>query len=61
MSYIIIKKIKSLNGQILPVILINSQEEIMEIDDREKAEEMADILNINSDSGHEYKVKKIGD
>ena len=61
MSYLIIKEIKSDNGKILPVVLLDSQADVMEFDNREEADKMAAVLNINSDSGHNYRVKKIGE
>jgi len=61
MSYLIIKEIKSDNGKILPVVLLDSQADVMEFENREEADKMAAVLNINSDSGHTYRVKKIGE
>ena len=61
MSYLIIKEIKSDNGKVLPVVLLDSQSDVMEFDNREEADKMAAVLNVNSDSGHTYRVKKIGD
>jgi len=61
MSYLIIKEIKSNNGKILPVVLLDSQADVMEFESKEEAEKMATMLNINSDSGHTYRVKKIGE
>ena len=61
MSYLIIKEIKSDNGKVLPVVLLDSQSDVMEFDNREEADKMAAVLNINSDSGHTYRVKKIGE
>ena len=61
MSYLIIKEIKSDNGKVLPVVLLDSQADVMEFDSREEADKMAAILNVNSDSGHTYRVKKIGE
>ena len=61
MSYLIIKEIKSDNGRVLPVVLLDSQADVMEFDTREEADKMAAVLNINSDSGHTYRVKKIGE
>jgi len=61
MSYLIIKEIKSDNGKVLPVVLLDSQADVMEFDNREEADKMAAILNVNSDSGHTYRVKKIGE
>ena len=61
MSYLIIKEIKSDNGKVLPVVLLDSQSDVMEFDNREEADRMAAVLNVNSDSGHTYRVKKIGE
>lgn len=61
MSYLIIKEIKSDNGKVLPVVLLDSQADVMEFDNREEADKMAAILNVNSDSGHTYRVKKVGE
>jgi hypothetical protein len=61
MSYLIIKEIKSDNGKILPVVLLDSQADVMEFENKEEADKMATMLNINSDSGHTYRVKKIGE
>ena len=61
MSYLIIKEVKSDNGKVLPVVLLDSQADVMEFDNREEADKMAAILNVNSDSGHTYRVKKVGE
>jgi hypothetical protein len=61
MSYLIIKEIKSDNGKVLPVVLLDSQADVMEFEDKEEADKMAAVLNINSDSGHTYRAKKIGE
>ena len=61
MSYLIIKEIKSDNGKVLPVVLLDSQSDVIEFDNREEADKMAAVLNVNSDSGHTYRVKKIGE
>jgi hypothetical protein len=61
MSYLIIKEIKSDNGKILPVVLLDSQADVMEFEDKEEADKMAAVLNITSDSGHTYRAKKIGE
>ena len=60
MSYLIIKEIKSDNGKILPVVLLDSHADVMEFETQEEADKMAEVLNVNSDSGHTYRVKKIG-
>ena len=61
MSYLIIKEIKSDNGKVLPVVLLDSHSDVMEFDTMEEADKMAAVLNVNSDSGHTYLVKKIGE
>ena len=61
MSYVIIKEVKSMNGQVLPVVLLDSHSDVMEFDTMEEADKMAAVLNVNSDSGHTYRVKKIGE
>ena len=61
MSYLIIKEIKSDNGKVLPVVLLDSHSDVMEFDTMEEADKMAAVLNVNSDSGHIYRVKKIGE
>ena len=43
----------------LPVIILNSQDEILEFDSETQAEEFKQILQMNSDSGYRYIVKKI--
>jgi hypothetical protein len=60
MSYVIIKEVKSMNGQVLPVILLDSHSDVMEFETEERADSMAEILNVNSDSGHIYRVRKVG-
>jgi hypothetical protein len=57
--YVIIKHIKTGNKKRVPVILLNSESEILEFDTLENAEKMRDIFELNSDSGHSYEVKKI--
>ena len=57
--YVIVKQIKTEFKKRLPVILLNSESEIWEFDSIEEAEEMKEIFQTNSDSGHVYEVKKI--
>jgi hypothetical protein len=56
--YCIVKYIK-VDKKELPVIILNSQDEILEFDNEEKAEDFKSILQLNSDSGYKYVVKKI--
>ena len=58
--YVIIKSIKNKkNGKWLPVILLNSENEVWEFNTEGEAEKMKEIFQTNSDSGHHYHVKKI--
>lgn len=58
--YVIVKHIKLKdNRKKVPVILLNTQSEIWEFDSQKIAEEMRDIFELNSDSGHKYEVKRI--
>jgi len=58
--YVIIKHIKmNDNKKRVPVIILNSESEILEFDTLESAEKMREIFELNSDSGHVYEVKKI--
>ena len=57
--YVIVKHVKTNNGRILPVIMLDAQGEVWEFDNKDKAQEMANILNTNTDSGHKYEVKKV--
>jgi hypothetical protein len=56
--YCIIKYIK-LEKKELPVIILNSQDEVLEFDTEVNAEDFKSILQMNSDSGYRYVVKKI--
>jgi hypothetical protein len=56
--YCILKYIK-VDKKELPVIILNSQDEILEFDNETQAEEFKQILQMNSDSGYRYVVKKI--
>jgi hypothetical protein len=57
--YVIIKNVKSNTGKDVPVILIDSLNEIMEFESREEAEKVKDLFQINSDSGYIYEIKRI--
>jgi hypothetical protein len=58
-SYCIIKKIIQSNGKTLNVVLLDSNHEVLEFEDNQEAQNWADILTGNSDSGWEYIVKEI--
>ncbi len=58
--YVIIKSVlNKKTGKHLPVVLLNSNTEVWEFDSEKEAERMKEIFQTNSDSGHEYFVKKI--
>jgi len=57
--FVIIKNVSLPNNRILPVIMLNEQGEVWEFDDKDKVQEMVNILNTNTDSGHKYEIKKI--
>jgi hypothetical protein len=56
--YCIVKYIK-VDKKELPVIILNSQDEVLEFNSSEQAEDFKNILQMNSDSGHRYTIKKI--
>ena len=59
-SFCIIKRMTHQNSnRPLNVVLIDSNNEVLEFDTREEAENWAKILTQNSDSGWEYIVKEI--
>jgi hypothetical protein len=60
--YVIVKHVKvnsSSTSRKVPVILLNTDSEVWEFETEEDAEDMKDIFQTNSDSGHVYEVKKI--
>jgi hypothetical protein len=62
MSYIIIKMVKNaVRSTELPVIILDGEGEVLEFDTMEQAEDMRARFEINSDSGHKYRIKKIGE
>jgi hypothetical protein len=62
MSYVIIKMVKnSVRSAELPVIILDGEGEVLEFDTMEQAEDMRARFEINSDSGHKYRIKKIGE
>lgn len=57
--YCIVKIIKNNEGVSLPVILLDSSDEVWEFSNEEEAKHIAEILEKNSDSGYNYFVKKV--
>ena len=58
-QFVIIKFIKNSLGREMPVIIIDTHNEVLEFETFEEAERMRDLMEANSDSGHRYEVKKI--
>lgn len=48
---------KNMNGHVVKLV---KDSEVWEINDYDKANEICDVLNTNSDSGHKYTVLPIG-
>jgi hypothetical protein len=59
MAHCIVKMVKNVDGKELPVIMLDSHDEVWEFDTLNDATSMAEILEKNSDSGHSYYVKKV--
>ena len=59
MPYIIIKHVKRSNGTIVPVILLDTNHEVLEFESEGEAKSFSELLEVNSDSGHRYEVKVI--
>ncbi len=57
--YCIVKVIKNVNGVDLPVVLLDSSDEVWEFSSLDEATRIAEILTKNSDSGYKYFVKKV--
>jgi len=58
-SYLIKKIMADAKGKKTHVLLTNSQSEILDLDSKEEAENLVDILNQNSDSGWVYEMIEI--
>jgi hypothetical protein len=57
--WVIVKMVENSNKVKMPVILLDGHSEVLEYDTKEEAEEVKKLFQKNSDSGHEYLVKKI--
>ena len=57
MSFVIVKYVKPR----VPVILLDSQGEVWEFNERDEADMYAEIFEANSDSGYKYVVKAVGE
>lgn len=59
MPYIILKHVKRSNDRIVPVVLLDTNHEVLEFASEAEAKSLAELLEVNSDSGHKYEVKII--
>ena len=57
--FVIVKFIKNNRGVEMPVIIIDSHNEVLEFETYEEAEKLRNLMEANSDSGYKYEVKKI--
>ena len=57
--FVIIKNVSLPNNRILPVIMLDTQGEVWGFDNKDNAQEMVNIFNTNTDSGHKYEVKGV--
>ena len=57
--YIIVKHIKTDHNTTLPVVIVDTQCEVLEFETIEEAENIKNLFETNSDSGYKYEVKKI--
>lgn len=58
-SYMIVKVLKPRNGKPQHVFLVDSNNELLEFDNLEDAQNMADLFEANSEQGFTYFVKAI--
>jgi len=57
--WVIVKHISSRNGVSLPVIILDSQGEVLEFGSKDDANKMRELFEVNSDSNYKYEIKKI--
>jgi hypothetical protein len=57
--WVIIKYMKNNRGKELPVVILDTHEEVLEFESEEEAENQKNLFLVNSDSGYRYEIKKI--
>jgi len=57
--FVIVKFIKNNKGVEMPVIIIDTHNEVLEFETYDEAEKLRNLMETNSDSGYKYEVKKI--
>jgi hypothetical protein len=58
-SFVIVKILQTSKGKPQHVLLVDSNNEILEFDDKHKAEYIANIFEMNSEQGFTYYVREI--
>lgn len=58
-NFCIIKNVKTVDGKELPVIMLDPYDEVWEFDNFDEANQIAEILTKNSDSGYTYYVRQV--
>ena len=58
-SFVVIKKIPGPNGMIETVI-VDAHSEVLEFDSFDEADNIAKIMETNSNHGYKYKVRTVG-
>ena len=57
--WVILTYVKNNKGVVLPVIILDSNGEVLEFDNEIDATKMGNLFELNSDSGYKYEIKKI--
>lgn len=58
-SYVIVKILQTSKGKPQHVLLVDTNNEILEFNDKSKAEHLANIFEMNSEQGFTYYVREI--
>ena len=58
-KYVIVKHVKSMHDTVLPVIILDGAGAVLEFEYLQEAEDLKNLFEQNSDSGHKYEIKKI--
>lgn len=58
-SFVILKILENQKGKPQHVLLVDTNNEILEFDNKSEAENLANIFEINSEQGFTYYVKEI--
>ncbi len=59
-SFVVIKKIPGSNG-IIETVMVDTHSEVLEFDSFDDADNLAKIMEANSNHGYKYKVRAVGE